>query len=727
MSFEKILKYIVFTGIFLIPFVPLYVAGIINPSLSLFFPFITGKAFLFRIITEIIFSAWVILALKNSNYRPEKSWLLYAITAFVGVIALADIISGHFLKSFWSNFERMEGLVTLLHLLAYFYVLVSFIKTEKIWDRLIQTSTGVSLIIGSWGFFQFFGKFVSIQSGTRLDASFGNASYLAIYMLFHVFLLSYLLFKHQGEKWVKWLYGVIIAFQTFILIFTATRGAILGLVGGVFLTFLLIALFDRENRSARRFSIGAIVSIFILVGLFFAFKNTSVVQNVEPLQRLSSINLEDRTTISRFVLWGMALDAFKEKPILGWGQENFIFVFEKYYDPKMYAQEPWFDRAHNVIFDWLIAGGIFGLLFYLSLFFFALRYTWKSQNLSVVSKSLFTGLLAAYFFHNLFVFDNIASYLLFIFVLALIHFQLRGEKELQPKPSSFVYTTAFVPIIIVLMVFSVYFFNAKLYLTSRSLLYAIAPQPGGLAKNLEFFKRALAYDTSGTQEVREHLLTSTSNIVVNSGVPQELKEEFIILSKEEQQKQIDSNPTSVRHQIFLGSLLSTLQLYDEAIVYLEEGLRLSPQKQTTHLALVSVYLNSGQTQKAVNIAKTAYELDERFNTARIIYATTLIYNKQEDLAESLLNEKFDENFGDKRIAIAYFRIGDFTKSINQWGNVIKQHPDNIQFRAALVGTLLGAGLREESIIELQKAAEVDPSFKEQADSLIQKIRAGEDL
>lgn len=37
---------------------------------------------------------------------------------------------------------------------------------------------------------------------------------------------------------------------------------------------------------------------------------------------------------------GLAIEGFKEHPILGWGQDNFILVFNKYYDPRLYSQEP---------------------------------------------------------------------------------------------------------------------------------------------------------------------------------------------------------------------------------------------------------------------------------------------------------------------------------------------------------------------------------------------------
>ena len=68
------------------------------------------------------------------------------------------------------------------------------------------------------------------------------------------------------------------------------------------------------------------------------------------------------------MIWNISWQGVKERPILGWGQDNFSFVFTKYYNPQMYAQEPWFDRSHNVFLDWLVAAGVVGLIAYLYLF-----------------------------------------------------------------------------------------------------------------------------------------------------------------------------------------------------------------------------------------------------------------------------------------------------------------------------------------------------------------------
>ena len=71
---------------------------------------------------------------------------------------------------------------------------------------------------------------------------------------------------------------------------------------------------------------------------------------------------------TRFAIWHMAFEGLLARPITGWGQEGFNYVFNKYYDPTLWGQEQWFDRAHDVFLDWLVAGGVPALLLFLALF-----------------------------------------------------------------------------------------------------------------------------------------------------------------------------------------------------------------------------------------------------------------------------------------------------------------------------------------------------------------------
>ncbi|KKR74327.1 MAG: hypothetical protein UU18_C0030G0001, partial [Parcubacteria group bacterium GW2011_GWB2_40_8] len=114
------LKYLAYLGIFIIPFLALVVSG------TMFFPFITGKNFLFRIIIEITVALWAIVAIFEPRYRPKKTWIFLTLVFFTLGMALSSVFGANFYRSFWSNYERMEGLITFLHLFAYFTVLISF-------------------------------------------------------------------------------------------------------------------------------------------------------------------------------------------------------------------------------------------------------------------------------------------------------------------------------------------------------------------------------------------------------------------------------------------------------------------------------------------------------------------------------------------------------------------------------------------------------------------------
>ena len=104
-TIKNTLKWAVISGLFAVPFIPFII------SRSLLFPFITGKGFTFRILIEILFGLWLLLALADPDFRPKWNYITKSIVVFVGIVFLADLFSKYPFKSFWSNYERMEGFV----------------------------------------------------------------------------------------------------------------------------------------------------------------------------------------------------------------------------------------------------------------------------------------------------------------------------------------------------------------------------------------------------------------------------------------------------------------------------------------------------------------------------------------------------------------------------------------------------------------------------------------
>ena len=714
---DKTFLWITRIGVFLIPFVPLVISG------SMFFPFITGKNFAFRIIVEIIFAAWLLLALRQAQYRPKKSFLLWGVLAFVGIVLVADIFAENPFKAFWSNFERMEGFVTLIHLLAYFLVASAVLNTEKLWHRFFATSVAVSAFLGIYGILQLMGKIVINQGGVRLDGTFGNAAYFAGYMLFHIFLTLFLIFRHRVSLTLRWLYGGAILLQLVALYFTATRGAFIGLVSGLFLTTLIVSIAEKKDGRLRTTAIVSMVFLVLVVGTLFIGKGHPWIKDNQTLSRFASISRSDAGP--RFMVWGMAFEGFKEHPILGWGQEGFNYVFNKYYNPNMWAQEQWFDRTHNIFFDWLIAAGILGLLAYLSLFFFLLRYVWwgkpsGAEPFTIAERSILTGLIVAYFAHNFFVFDNIGSYILFFSLLAFAHARFG---ETSPRVEKFavvgnesVHSYTIGSIVLIMLVASIYFLNVRGIFSARDLISGLRQQPGGPLENLKFYQTTAARNVVGSQETAEQLMQAAMTVIGGQNVPEETKSQFLSTSVSVMEKEIERAPNDARLRVFIGTFFNRLQRFSDSIPHLEKAHALSPTKQTITFELASAYLNVGKIDDAVTILKNAHESALEFTTARITYAVALIYAKQFAQAEEILTAIPEKaRIMDENIVKAYFAVKAYDRVLAIWKARVALSPNDPQVHVSLAAAELLNNNRSQAIIELQKVAELNPEFKKQAE------------
>lgn len=734
-TLEKALRWIVLAGVFTLPFVCLLV------TTSLFFPYITGKNFAFRIIVEIITGSWLALALVNPVYRPRRSWILGAVALFVTLIAISDAQGVQVFKSFWSNFERMDGWITIAHFLLFTVVAASTLQAEKLWRRLFQTSLWVSVYLSLVGLLQVAGVLALGQGSgaglsARVDATFGNPIYLAVYMLFHVFLAAMLWTQMWHERRVgdrlapSIFYGVVIGLDALTIFLTGTRGTMLGLIGGVILSLIIYA-FVAGSKRVRYAALASIIVVALLGGALKMTSESSFVKSVGFLDRLASISLTDTTIASRFTNMSIAWQGVKERPLFGWGQENYAIVFDKYYDARMYANEQWFDRVHNILFDWLVAGGIVGLLSYLSIFAAALWALWRSRSgtdsFTAAEKSILTGLLAGYFVHNLTVFDNVTSYILFGMLLAYIVFRSTAALKAPVVWTGELFTRSALPYVtlaVALLVWgTAWFVNQPALAQNRVLLSAITPV-GDITVNLQRFQTAIAYQSLGTQEAREQLAQITSQ-VARADVPADLKQQFFQLAISEMQAQALVSPLDARFPLFLGTLYEAYGNHAEAQIAYEKAHELSPDKQTIYFRLVENALVRGDMDHALQYAKTAYELEPSFMEAHIYYAVVAIRAGQRALADELVASLMAADMAaDTRILAAYALRGELASAVPIWTAHIKVKPTDAQAYFTLAAIYYQGGQIAKAVAILEEAKRVMPELAEQVDSLILEVRNG---
>ena len=435
---------------------------------STFFPFIGGKYYFFRAAVElgVIFLLlwWAFEAragvLEAKLRKIFREPIVVAVSLFAFMFLLASLFAYDAYGAFWSNYERGEGGFQMLHYYAFFLLLVILFDKEDEWRYIFKLSLvaalgmilyGIAAASFREGFVGPYGQTGGstllarlFQKDARFQGSLGNPAYVAPYLLFSMFYVGYLWLsrKAKAAPWrrIAWYSGLLVFFLVFF-VQSQTRGAFLGLAAGVGVALLYLVLHDRRLRKP---ALGLAAILLALWGGLYANRENPAIQAI-PGSRFLTINIAERTAETRFWTWGSARAGFAERPIFGWGPENFSTVFDKYFDPRHFIPgantETWFDRAHSVFFDYLAETGILGFLSYLGMF---VVFFWQFKKRLVASAghgslfghgpvvdALFLAMPVGYLVQGLVLFDVLPIYLNLFFFLAFANFLFARH---EPKP-----------------------------------------------------------------------------------------------------------------------------------------------------------------------------------------------------------------------------------------------------------------------------------------------------
>ncbi|MDE1919653.1 MAG: O-antigen ligase family protein [Patescibacteria group bacterium] len=711
---QQIARWVALGALFLIPLTPLVVTN------SFFFPFITGKAFFFRILVEIAVAAWVVLACLDREYRPRISLVGWAAIAFVAWMFVADALAVNAAKAFWSNFERMEGWVLLIHLLGFFFAASAVLRAEKKWRAWFLASLGVSAVICGYALMQLAGVYAIHQGSTRIDASLGNSAYLAIYFLWNVFIALWLALT-EDRSWLKWLLIALAALEGVLIFFTETRGTVLGLVAALALAALLSAL--TAGKGARRAAAGAFALILVIAGGFYLARDSGFVQGNHVLQRIASISPADGQT--RFTIWHMALQGVAERPLTGWGQEGFNYVFNKYYDPSLYAQEPWFDRAHNAFIDWLTAGGVPAFLLYLSLFGSALVLLWRRSELSRPERILLSAAFLGYAIHNLFVFDNLYSYVYFFALLALIDSQTaRPVRRLDEAPefSPVDGITYLLPVAVIAAGVVVWFVNVPGMNAASELIVAISPSQLGPGENIRVFRDLVEHPAFAAQEIREQLVSLAATVVSSSQATPAEKQQAASLAVDEMRKQVAAYPLDARERLQLSYAYRVAGDPADALKEIQKAAALSPGKESIYIEEGVVAWDLGDVRTAQKSFATAYALGPEFPDLAAYAAAGEFAIGDSAAADKILIAAYGSTSVDSDIlATAYYRTQNWPRLIALWKYRAEKPEASPQTWFSLAAAYYASGDRTGAIETLNKAASLYPAAADAAASAITQI------
>lgn len=696
--------------VFVIPFLSLWIAT------ELYFPYITGRNFAFRLLIGLAFVLWIALAVLDKNYRPRFTPMFWVLTVFVAIVGIADAFGVDPFHSFWSRFERMEGYIMILHLYVYFLVITNIFKSKKEWFKFFSSFVAAGVLVGGYGILQILGVKEALQGGgVRIDGTIGNPTYYAVYITL-ISALALILLFNTHKKWLKYALGSAVILNLFLLYFTASRGAALALLISIPLFLVLylglVKSRTKEERLTKKIMLGALAVVILAPIVFLSIKDSQFVKNNSILSRFATISLEQRTIRARLMIWNMSLKGFLERPILGWGQENFMRVFAKYFDPGLYDQEPWFDRPHNIVFEWLINAGILGLLAYVSLFavfYWLLIRAWRADKINVKEGIVLFVVPIAYFIQNFFVFDNFNTYIIFFALLGYVGSIKSLDKTSESAALYDKANLSLIVLAVVLVVFAItsYFITIKPWKAAAGIIDGLkATQSGAdaFSKTKAAFERTLGYKTFGEREALEQLSRVTTSLLSRS-VPKSIKKDFVEFTAPKLENYLSRFPDDIRVHLFAGQMYNVAgaavdpKYWIDSRRHLQKAHELSPTKQPILYALAENYLRSNEVNKAFELLDKAIELEPSNIEAYEQKAVFAIVLGRNDIVMEMIKamnnvltsaSKERKPHQMNRFNDAMLRLGNLYRQLGQDQNaraiyeyLIKMHPENKYFQELL--------------------------------------------
>jgi tetratricopeptide (TPR) repeat protein len=737
-----------------------------------------GKAIIFRIIISFFIYLFLYRVITEKKYSIFKELLKNKIVLLLLVLLLLYVLSTifsldpHF--SFWGSPLRAGGSLNYI-LLIIFSILAFLIVKDKDWQKLWDISFLMGILITLVAAAQklnIFSGFI-IPRTDRAIGTIGGPAFLALYLCLLLFMALSFAIKTKSKK--RWVYLGAALLYLLGVVLSGSRGAILA----VGITSVFYALFY-PSKKLKWLKISSLACAVLIVLFFWAISGHPALikeleqnkiagnaferiwSSVEPLFTIKSFSLYDVSFAvfrERKASWIISSRALKEKPLLGFGPENFSIAFDKYFDislPRIEEGNMWWDRAHNFIFDISVTAGIPTLIVFLLLLGFLL---FKLQKDKDIIKHGLQATFIAYIINNLFNFDVFSTFLLFFFAVAYTLHLTSKKPNLEPKPLKVnenpFRSAAFVIAFIVLLFF----------------IWFGALKPLWINKEINV---ANAYLSQGKKDLAiqkmENILTQKSNIrnytllqyveIVNVSMnvpPLPTPEKRLQLTQKASEALKESSTLrpyytrtwwslNIYSNYFLGVLQNPPEeIKKEAIEYCQKAKELSPEHWKILKDCTTTYLTLEDYDNAIKAADECIALKPSEGICRIRKAMACLALGQLDLAKENVEAAKQRNYPEQyefaqRSQIIGFYNSLLKKDINQetkeylYSQLIELYQglisssleiykkDNPQYHASLAYVYKQSGDMKKAKEEAEIVLQLAPDAAKTADEFLKDLQ-----
>jgi O-antigen ligase len=376
------------------------------------FDYSTTKGFFIIGIALLALACVGTLFLRDRSYLPRFSKLWVPIGAYFAWMVLTSIFGRDPSMSFWSTFQRGNGILSFGAMLVLAVALTAILQKKDIRSALAKAFAYSGLVIAALKYIDTLWPGALFVGGGSV---MGNVLFAGGFLLFSTASAVYLATESTKALRIRWsIASLIIATCPYYFNFFRShagassylgdaRAAIISLIVGAIAGTLLWL----SNSPKKTWRIAG-ASLFVAAFLASGIATYSFFQDNSRLQKI----FVDAASPTRLLYGTIALEGIAAHPITGAGWESFPLTYQEYYDPinltVEYLGEGWVDKPHNLLLEIGAAAGLPGLALYLLMYATVLLACSIAVRKNYIDRkvgAIFFGLFLAYFMQNLFLFE----------------------------------------------------------------------------------------------------------------------------------------------------------------------------------------------------------------------------------------------------------------------------------------------------------------------------------
>jgi O-antigen ligase/tetratricopeptide (TPR) repeat protein len=332
--------------------------------------------------------AGILVALAIENWRRlfVPSWLHLPVLAFLGASVVATLFAADPLLALFGTHDQMLGLDTIADNVVLYFAVVFLVRTRVDAVAVVISGLGTAVAVLGYEFLQLIGRDPikwSLDPSARPFSTLGQTNSLAEYLTVAAAAAAAFAFFDAGLRAT----GRILSFVLAVVALggvavTVTRSAVIGIVAAAVLLGIL-TWSAHPNRLARTLTVagGAVATAALALLLFFTPLGARILNTVE----LSTIadgdqgpRLEQSAEV-RVALYQVAVNMVLERPIQGYGPDNFLVGLSRYRtddEPDEVKQSP-ATSAHGWVAQTAATTGILGLSLFVAIAAMAVWLTFR--------------------------------------------------------------------------------------------------------------------------------------------------------------------------------------------------------------------------------------------------------------------------------------------------------------------------------------------------------------